>query len=107
MGAGDEARDVGQDHPAKTTQLDHAKVRSAGGERIGGYFRPGGAESGYQGAFAGVGHSNQSDVRNQLQFQPQPALLAGLTLGGICRGLVGGRGEVLVAQPAAPAAALV
>src|SRR5262249_3747453 len=48
--------------------------------------------------------ADQADVGDDLQFQHQPALLAGLAGLDLARGAVGGAGEVLVAVAAAPAA---
>src|SRR5271157_6285672 len=57
-----------------------------------------------QRALAGVGIADQPDVSQQLQLQPQHALLAGMPLFVLTRGLVRGSSEASIATPAASAA---
>ena len=79
-------------------------MRLQRGERIRRDFRTCRGNAGDQRGLAGIGKSDQPDIRQQLQFQAQAALLAGLA--GLVFGgrLMGGSGKSGVALAAAPAA---
>ena len=84
--------------------LHEAQVGMLGGEGIGGDLGPGAGEAAEQRALAGVGHADQADVGDQLQFQPHGADLARLAGGRLPRGPIGGRLEAVVALAAFAAA---
>ena len=104
VGPLDEARDVGH-HEALAAPAHHAQVGRQGGEGVVGDLgaRPGDAAD--ERGLAGVGVADDADVGEQLQLELEVLLLA---LGaGLreARRLVGGGGEVHVAEPAAAALA--
>ena len=103
MRALDEAGDVGQHH-ILIIHHGHAQVGLQRGEGIVRDLGFGPGDGGQQGAFARVGHANDADVCDELQLQPQPALLARLALFGDAGGLIGGGAErvIAAAAPAAP-----
>ena len=74
------------------------------GERIVGDLRPRGRHGGEEGRLAGVGQADQPGIGDQLQPQPDPALLARPALVGAARRAVG-RGLVVRVAEAAVAAA--
>ncbi len=100
LGAFDEAGDVGDDDSAVAFEFDDAKLRFERGEGIVGDLGPGGGDRSQQRALAGVGHADEADVGDQLQFQPQSAFLAFGAGLGVARGLVGGGFELPVAAAA-------
>ena len=61
-------------------------------------------QGGEEGRLAGVGQADEPDVGDEPELEPQLAILARLALLGVARRSMGGRREVDVAQPAAPAA---
>ena len=75
-----------------------------GGEGVGGDLGPGAGEAAEQRALAGVGHADQADVGDQLQFQPHGADLARLAGRRLPRGPIGGRLETVIAFAALAAA---
>lgn len=66
---------VGEDGGAEVHFAD-AQVGHERGERVVGDLGLGGADDAEQRALAGVRHADNSDVRDQLQFQVDPELLA-------------------------------
>src|SRR5690242_12202522 len=103
MGALDETRQIGDDE-FLAVDADHAELRGEGGERVIGDLRPGAADRGKEGGFAGIRQPDQRHVGDQLEAQPDPALLAGPTRIGTARRLVG-RALVMGVAEAAIAAA--
>ena len=87
-GSLDEAGDVGHDElgavPALPDPHD-TQVRDQGRERIVGDLRLGRADAADEGALAGVGEADEGHVGHELQLEPEPMLLAGLTLLGEAR----------------------
>ena len=69
-------------------------------ERIVGDLRLGGADRGEERRLAGIGQADEAGIGDQLQPQPDPALLACLAGIGVARRLVGGRLEMRVAEAA-------
>ena len=65
-----------------------------------GDLRAGVAHHGQQGGFTHVGESHQAHIRDHLQLQFHPQLLAGLTRLGIFRRLHGRSGIMHIAQAA-------
>ena len=59
-----------------------------GGEGIIGDLGPGRGHGADQCGLAGVGHSEQAHIGDDLEFQPQVALLAGRSWLGLARGAV-------------------
>ena len=104
VGALDQAGQVGQDEGPLAADGDQAEVGVLGGERIVGDLRLGLRQPAEQGGLAGVGQADQAGVGDDLQFQDDPAFLAGGAGLGLARGAVGGGGEGLVAAAAAAAA---
>ncbi len=101
MGPFDEAGDVGHHELAIVADTHHAQMRMPGGEGIGGDAGLGPGKSAQKGRFAGVRFADQTHVGEQLQFQQDFAFLPGMSLFELAGGLMGGRGEVLVAVSAA------
>ena len=101
----DEARNVGdRRQPAVVhAEVHDAEVRLEGRERVVGDLRVRGGQRREQRRLAGVRKAHEADVGDEPELQADPALLAGLTLLGVLRGLVRRRREVLVAEAAAPA----
>ncbi len=104
LGAFDQAGDVGHDHSPVGVQFHDAKLRVERGERIIGHLGPGGGDGSQQRALAGVGHADEADVGDELQFQAQSPLLALGSRLGVARGLIGGAFEMPVAASAFAAA---
>ena len=98
----DQAGDVGQ-HELAAVALDHAELRVERGERIVGDLRLRRADRGEEGGLAGVRQADEAGVGDQLQPQPDPALLARLAGIGVARRAVGRRLEVRVAEAAVAA----
>ncbi len=104
VGAFDQTGDVRDHKPALAGQLGDAEVRFKRGERVVRHARAGVTDLAQQCALTGIGLADQAHVGDELQFQAQIPLLAGLAVGELPRRLVRGRLEVLVAEAAAPAA---
>ena len=102
-GALDQPGDVGDDQLALLA-LEHAEHRRERRERIVGDLRRGARQARQQRGLARVRQAHEADVREQLQLQLEPALLAGQPALGEARRLARGRGEALVALAAAAAA---
>ena len=85
-------------------QVQHAQVRLQSRERVVGDLGPGGGQGRQKRGLAGVRQPHQADVGDEPQLQADPALFARLALLGVLGRLVGGGGEVDVAE-AAPTAA--
>src|SRR5437867_319521 len=98
----DQAGDIGDHEAAEIVELHHSELRLERGERIVGYLRTRGREPGDERGFPSVGVSDQADIGQQLQLQPQAALFAGTAGLMFRRRLVRGGGETGVAA-AAPA----
>ena len=99
----DEAGDVGHDE-ARLADLDDAQIRRQRREVVVGDLRPRRRDDGQDRRLADVREAHQPDVRDGLQLQRDLdglALLAGL---GELRRLPRRRGEMRVAEAAAPAA---
>ena len=97
----DEAWHVGDDRPPLLVECDHPQVRGEGRERIVPDLGARLGERREKGRLAGVGSPHEADVRDELQLQLDPALLARGSLLGVLRRAVGGGGEVHVATAAA------
>ncbi len=76
MRALDQAGDVGQ-HEFMVVAADHARDRVQRGEGIVGDLRLGRGGGGQEGRLAGIGQAHQPGIGDQLQPQPDPALLPG------------------------------
>ena len=100
----DQAGNVGQ-HELAAVALDHAELRVERGEGIVGDLRLGRAHRGEERRLAGVRQPDQAGVGDQLQPQPDPALLAVLAGIGVARRAVGRRLEMRVAEAAVAALA--
>src|ERR1700694_2290119 len=81
----------------------NAQVGRKRGERVIGNFGPCGSDDGQQGRFACVGIPDQSHIRDQAQFEHEPAFFAVFAVLCFMGCLVGSGGEMYVAQ--APASA--
>ena len=77
VGALDQPRDVG-DHEAVVVDRHGAELGLERGERIVGDLGARARYRGEKGRLAGIGQAEKPGVGEQLQAQPQPALLAGL-----------------------------
>ena len=77
VGAFDQAGQVGQDEDAFAAGVDDAEVGVLGRERIVGDLRLGLRQPAEQRRLAGVGQADQAGVGDDLQFQDEPAFLAG------------------------------
>ena len=105
VGALDDAGNVGHYERTVVPVADDAEIGLQGGEGVIGDFRPGGGDAGEEGGFPGVGESDQTHVRENLQFQDEPSLHALFARLGETRCLLGGALEMVVAVAAATAAA--
>src|ERR1700730_9008299 len=103
MGAFDQARDV-REHEFATVDRDDAELRMQRGEWVVSDFRLGGAHGRQKRRFAGVGEAHEPGIRDQLEAQPDGALLADKARIGMARRAVGGRFEMSIAET--PIAAL-
>ena len=99
----DETRNVGQ-HELATVRVDDAELWRERGEGIVRDLRLGRADAGEERRLAGVRQTDESRVRDQLQPQPDPALLSRQAGVGVARRAVGRRLEVRVAEAAVAAA---
>src|SRR6476659_5698961 len=102
VGALDQAWDVGQ-HEFPAIALDHTELRIERGERIVGDLRLGRAHRGKECRLAGVRQSDEAGVGDELEAEPDPALLARLSGIGVPRRTVGRRLEMRVAETAVAA----
>ena len=101
----DEAGDIGDDDAAVLREFDDTDHGVEGGEGVGSDLRAGGAQSGEEGAFAGVGEADESGVGDLAEFEIEVASFAGGAFGELVGDAVGGCFEVVVAFAAAAAAA--
>ena len=92
---GDGERDI--------TRPDDTKVRHQRGERVVGNLGPSPAQGGDQRRLACAREADQTDVGNNLEFQPDDQVFAGLTKQGEPGCLALGTRQRRVAQPATPA----
>ena len=99
----DQARDVGHDELA-IGRLERAEHRLERGERVVRDLRMSAREPRQERGLPGVRQPDEARVRQQLQPELEPALLAGEPALGEPRRLPGGVGEALVAPPARAAA---
>src|SRR5579883_2282400 len=99
MRALDEAGNVGH-HELARAHLHHAEAGMQCRERVVGDLGPGVGGRRQEGRLAGVGQADQADIGDQLQAQPDPALLAGPALVGAARRTIG---RALVVQVAVAA----
>ena len=99
MRAFDQAGQIGE-HEFALVDAHDAELRMQRGERIVGDLRLGGADRGEEGGLAGIGQADQAGVGDQLQPQPDGALLAGLAGIGAARRLVGRGLEIGIAEAA-------
>ena len=86
-------------------ERDDAEIRRERRERVVGDLRTRRRDARDQRRLAGVRESDQSDVGQQLQLQPEEPFFAGLARLGPPRRAVGGRDEARVAAAAAAALA--
>ncbi len=100
----DQAGDVGDHEAAVLGGAHHAEVGREGGEGVVRHLGLGRRHRADEGGLAGVGHAEQADVGQHLQFQVQREALAFLAHGLLPRRTVGAGLEVDVAQAAAAAA---
>ena len=98
----DQAGDV-RHHEAALVEGDHAEVREERGERVVGDARARGGDAAQQRGLAGVGQTDQPDVREQLEREAHAPRPAGLARRGVVGRLPGRRREARVAAAAAPA----
>ena len=85
-GSLDQPRDVSHDDRGAVVEVDHAQIRLEGGEGIVGDLGACCTDPCDEGALAHVGESDQRDVGEQLELEPQPLLGDDLTLLGEARG---------------------
>jgi len=102
-GALDQTRDIRHDEAAKIAQFNDPQHRLQCRERIGGDLGSSGRAARDQGALARVGQAHETDIGDQLQFEPEVSLLARPARLALARRLMRRAGEGLVA-PAASAA---
>ena len=88
MRALDQAGNVGE-HEFAAVDVDHAELRMQRGERIVGDLRLGRADRREEGRFAGVRQPDDAGIGDQLEAQPDGALLARLAGIGVARRPVG------------------
>src|SRR5262245_2489096 len=98
----DQTRNIGE-HELALVDRDHAELRMQRGERIVGDLRPRRAHGGKEGRLAGIREPDDAGVSDQLQAQPDRALLARLARIGVARRAVGRGLEVRVAEAAVAA----
>ena len=101
----DEAGDIGDDDAAVFREFDDTDHGVEGGEGVGSDLRAGGAQSGEEGTFAGVGEADEAGVGDLAEFEVEVAAFAGGAFGELVGNAVGGCFEVVVAFAAAAAAA--
>jgi hypothetical protein len=101
----DQAGDVGQHEFLGRVQAHNAELRVQRGEGIVRDLRPGGGAGGQEGGLAGIRQADEPGIRDQLQPQPDPALLPGVAGIGAAGGAVGARFVMGVAVAAIAAAA--
>ena len=80
------------------SQVEHPEVRLERRERVLGDLRRGRRQGGEQRGLPGVRQTDEADIRDEPQVQPDTALLARLPLLGMARCAMGCRGEVDVAE---------
>jgi hypothetical protein len=98
----DETWDVGHDQ-LPLVALERAKHRLERGEGVVRHLWLSARHPGEERRLAGVRQPDETGVRHQPQLKLEGALLAGEAALGEARALTGGRGELLVAAPAATA----
>src|SRR5215831_1018572 len=99
MGAFDQARNVRQ-YEFAVVDRDDAELRMQRGEGVIRDLRLGGAHARQKRRLAGVGQAHKAGIRDQLEAQPDGALLAGKARIGTTRRAVGGRFEMGIAEAA-------
>ena len=99
----DQARDVGDDEFGAGVEPHDAEVGLEGGERVVGDLGLGRGDGGDQRRLADVREPHEGHIGDQLQLEPQPALLAHLALLGERRRPAPVRQEPGVAPPASAA----
>ena len=109
MGALDEAGEVCDDEAAadagaRAVGGDDAEVGLKSGEGIVRDFGARGGDAGDESGLARIRQANEADISEEPELEADVALLAGVAIFKLARGLVPGFGEVLVAAPAAPTA---
>ncbi len=100
----DQAGDVGQDELLLMIEAHHAELWVEGGERVVGDLGAGGRDGREEGGLAGIRQPDQACIGDQLEPEPDPALLAGKALVGPPRCTIGAGLVVRVAEPAVAAA---
>src|SRR5262245_42536593 len=100
----DQAGDVGDDQLALVAEVDDTEVRDQRGEGVVGDLGARARHARDEGRLADVGKAEQADVGQELELEPERALLAGRPGGGDPRGAVPCGGEVDVALAALAAA---
>ncbi len=102
-GAFDQPGNVRHHEAAVRLGCDHAQIGVQGGEGVIRHLRFGLRYRANQGGFAGVRHAQQAHIRQDTQFQQQPAFFAGGAFGFLPRRAVGRALEAGIAE-AVPAA---
>ena len=105
-GALDESGDVRHHERGVPAEPHDAQVGDQCREGVVGDARSGGADGGDEGALAGIGEAEQTDIGEQLQLETHPHLDAGLAGRGVARGPTRGALEVGVAESALAAVEL-
>ena len=90
MRALDQARECRRARTRAPSTADHAELRVQRREGVVGDLRPGGAHRREKGRLPGVGQPDDAGIGDQLEAQPDGALLARLAGIGVARRAVGG-----------------
>ena len=100
VGALNQPGDIGDPEPVEVFIFKRTYDRIDGGKGIGGNLGVRMGQLAEEGGFSGVGIADQTDVRHQLQLEPQLLLLSLRALGKLARGLIGGAFKVDIAYAA-------
>src|SRR5258708_25959938 len=98
----DQARNVGQDEGAPIRNFGYAQIGFQGSKWVRRNFWSRVRQNGKQCRLPGVRNADQSDIRDQLQFQFDPFLFAGFTAFRGARRLMNGILQVRIASSTAP-----
>ncbi len=102
-GAFDQARNISHNKSLAAVNIHHAQMWIHGGEMVIGNLRACITDTGEKRGFSNIRKSYQTDIRDNLELQLDPELLAGLSRLGILRRLHGWSGEVHIALTAVAA----
>ena len=102
-GSFDQTRDIRHDKALAAVDIHNSQMRIQSGEMVIGDLGTGVADAGNQRGFTHVWKSHETDIRDDLEFQLDPELLAGLSRLGVFRCLHGWSGVMHVALTAAAA----